>query len=95
MDKKDPLSIYRKEFNIPFFQNKESVYFTGHSLGLQPKAYNKYLNQEIDDWKKLRKKYFFEADWKKICKCEWMKLTSDVNSQMKWRDRLYKESLKN
>ena len=61
LDKKDPLSIYRKEFNIPFFQNKESVYFTGHSLGLQPKAYNKYLNQEIDDWKKMGVEGHFHA----------------------------------
>lgn len=53
MDKKDPLKRFRKKFFIPKHKGKETIYFTGNSLGLQPKATQKYIQQELDDWAKL------------------------------------------
>lgn len=49
MDQADPLSGYRKEFNFPQF-TKDVIYFTGNSLGLQPKAARAAVLQEMDDW---------------------------------------------
>ena len=53
LDLKDPLFKYRDEFNIPKFQNEDSIYFTGNSLGLQLKKHDIYLKQELEDWKKM------------------------------------------
>ena len=50
-DQKDPLSHLREKFHIPKDQNgSEWLYFTGNSLGLQPKLAKKYIEQELDDW---------------------------------------------
>jgi kynureninase len=53
LDKKDPLKKFRKEFFIPKFKLKPAIYFTGNSLGLQPKSVKKYLLEELDDWASL------------------------------------------
>lgn len=37
MDNNDPLRTFRDEFIIPTFGKEHPVYFTGNSLGLQPK----------------------------------------------------------
>jgi kynureninase len=37
------------------------LYFTGNSLGLQPKDTKKYIQQELDDWAKLGVEGHFEA----------------------------------
>lgn len=52
-DHNDTLSEYRKEFYIPVKNNKEVIYFTGNSLGLQPKKAQDYIQQELEDWKRL------------------------------------------
>jgi kynureninase len=52
-DKEDVLSHFRDRFHIPVSNGKESIYFTGHSLGLQPKTTAAYLLKELDDWAKL------------------------------------------
>ena len=49
MDHQDPLAAYRNQFNFPQF-TKDVVYFTGNSLGLQPKAARTAVLQEMDDW---------------------------------------------
>ena len=36
-DELDPLKNYRNDFFIPQHEGKDTVYFTGNSLGLQPK----------------------------------------------------------
>jgi len=47
----DELSEYREQFHIPKHENgKDWLYFTGNSLGLQPKSTKNYVNQELDDW---------------------------------------------
>ncbi len=41
----------REDFYIPQKKEKEVLYFTGNSLGLQPKTAQKYLLQEVEKWK--------------------------------------------
>jgi len=61
MDKKDPLSKYRDQFFIPKHKGKEKIYFTGNSLGLQPKNVKDYVDQELQDWAELGGEGHFEA----------------------------------
>jgi|SRR5690554_35568 len=49
-DKEDPLQEFRSKFFIPQHQGKDKIYFTGNSLGLQPKAAKAALSQELEDW---------------------------------------------
>ena len=53
LDENDELKSFRNQFYIPIIHNKEVIYFCGNSLGLQPKSTEKYIYQELDDWKKL------------------------------------------
>jgi kynureninase len=50
LDEKDPLRNFRDQFYIPIINGKESVYFTGNSLGLQPKTTQDYVLNELEDW---------------------------------------------
>lgn len=50
LDKEDPLNRFREKFYIPFFNGKESIYFTGNSLGLQPKTAQDYVLNDLEDW---------------------------------------------
>jgi len=52
-DQNDSLRDYRKRFHIPLHNGEEVVYFTGNSLGLQPKTTVAYLQQELNDWAKF------------------------------------------
>ncbi|MCC5922139.1 MAG: kynureninase [Crocinitomicaceae bacterium] len=61
MDKEDPLRKFRAEFLFPTFHENEVVYFTGNSLGLQPRQTAKYIQQELDDWAKWGVEGHFEA----------------------------------
>ena len=50
-DAADPLRRFRERFHLPPDQSgREAVYFTGNSLGLQPKTARSYVDQELDDW---------------------------------------------
>ncbi len=61
MDEKDPLKNYREQFHIPLHEGKQVIYFTGNSLGLQPKTTREYVNQELDDWARLGVEGHFQA----------------------------------
>ncbi|WP_371188267.1 kynureninase [Thalassotalea maritima] len=50
MDETDPLKGYRQQFHHPVINNKPVLYFTGNSLGLQPKAIKDYVNEELEQW---------------------------------------------
>lgn len=50
LDKEDKLKLYREKFFIPQHNGTDTVYFTGNSLGLQPKTTQSYLQQELNDW---------------------------------------------
>ena len=61
-DQKDPLANYREKFHIPKnADGEEWLYFTGNSLGLQPKQTKNHIQQELDDWAKLGVEGHFEA----------------------------------
>ncbi|MEX1238947.1 MAG: kynureninase, partial [Cyclobacteriaceae bacterium] len=53
MDKDDPLRSFRNEFHIPLVNGKAAIYFTGNSLGLEPKSAKQYVNAELEDWARL------------------------------------------
>ena len=62
LDREDSLSYLRDEFHIPRDKHgKEWLYFTGNSLGLQPKITSKYIRQELDDWANFGVEGHFEA----------------------------------
>ena len=62
LDKEDKLASYRDQFHIPKDKNgNDWLYFTGNSLGLQPKSTQKYIQQELDDWAKFGVEGHFEA----------------------------------
>jgi kynureninase len=52
-DEKDELKNYRNQFYFPQHNNEPVVYFTGNSLGLQPKQTKSYIEQELNDWAKF------------------------------------------
>ncbi|HLV42713.1 MAG TPA: kynureninase [Brumimicrobium sp.] len=60
-DQNDPLRKWREEFFIPDFHEKSVVYFTGNSLGLQPKQTLQYIQHELNDWAKLGVEGHFDA----------------------------------
>ncbi|NIR49956.1 kynureninase [candidate division KSB1 bacterium] len=62
LDEQDPLARYRDLFFIPKSEKgKDCIYFSGNSLGLQPKNAKEYVEQELDDWAKLAVEAHFEA----------------------------------
>ena len=62
LDKEDHLSFLRDQFHIPKDTNgNDWIYFTGNSLGLQPKSTKEYINQELEDWAKLGVEGHFKA----------------------------------
>ncbi|HRE64933.1 MAG TPA: kynureninase, partial [Ferruginibacter sp.] len=50
LDEQDPLKSFREKFYIPFMHGREAIYFTGNSLGLQPKTTQDYVLNELEDW---------------------------------------------
>jgi kynureninase len=61
MDQNDPLRNYRDSFHIPKHNNQDCIYFTGNSLGLQPKKTKEYILEELEDWAKFGVEGHFEA----------------------------------
>ena len=62
MDAADPLAQFRQRFHIPRTKGgKECIYLCGHSLGLQPKTAQSYLEQELQDWAQLGVEGHFHA----------------------------------
>jgi len=54
LDSQDPLAPYRERFHIPRgTKDREWVYLTGHSLGLQPKSAREYIERDLRLWQDL------------------------------------------
>jgi kynureninase len=54
MDTNDPLKSSRDKFFLPQTpQGTDAIYFTGNSLGLQPKKVRENIEQELKDWEVL------------------------------------------
>jgi kynureninase len=61
MDAADPLKLFRSKFLLPQHNGRDVVYFTGNSLGLQPRTTRDAILQELDDWAKFGVEGHFEA----------------------------------
>ena len=53
LDRQDPLASYKQAFHFPQHQGKDVLYFTGNSLGLQPKITQEYVQEVLESWKNL------------------------------------------
>ncbi|MBC8883999.1 kynureninase [Flavobacterium piscinae] len=62
LDAQDELFKYRNEFLFPSINGKNVIYFTGNSLGLQPKRTQAYVDEVMNDWAKLAVEGHFYAD---------------------------------
>ena len=53
-DANDPLARFAQCFHHPCDRTgRRLIYMCGHSLGLQPKSAAQYVQQELDDWRRL------------------------------------------
>jgi len=52
-DREDPLKDFRSQFYCPQHEGKDSIYFCGNSLGLQPRNTEAAIQQELKDWKEM------------------------------------------
>ncbi len=62
MDEQDPLRKFREKFNFPQHQGKNVAYFTGNSLGLQPKSAVDSVQEVMNDWSSLAVEGHFYAE---------------------------------
>lgn len=62
LDHQDELATYRNEFIFPHINGKNVIYFTGNSLGLQPKSAKAYVDEVMQDWANLAVEGHFYAD---------------------------------
>jgi kynureninase len=77
VDAQDALKHFREKFYIPKQSNGEDVlYFTGNSLGLQPKTTRAYVEQELKDWETFGVEGHFHA------KNPWMPYHEIVSEQL-------------
>ncbi len=60
-DNQDLLKLYREKFYLPTF-TENVVYFTGNSLGLQPKSVQSYIQEELNAWAKYGVEGHFLAE---------------------------------
>lgn len=61
-DLQDPLASFKAQFHHPVIDGKNVLYFTGNSLGLQPKTAKSYVNKELDEWAKWGVEGHFHAE---------------------------------
>ena len=61
LDKNDPIPDRRSDFHVPVIDGKEVIYFTGNSLGLQPKTAEQAIKTELNDWAKWGVEGHFHA----------------------------------
>src|SRR5205085_9616171 len=62
LDAADPLAHFRQKFFIPKQETGADVlYFTGNSLGLQPRSARAFIEQELKDWETLGVEGHFAA----------------------------------
>jgi kynureninase len=63
LDRGDPLGRFRDEFHVPRSENgEEEIYFVGNSLGLLPRRTGKYVDEELEKWKRLAVKAHFSGE---------------------------------
>jgi kynureninase len=62
LDQQDNLKELRNEFLIPKQNGKPIIYLCGNSLGLQPKATRKLVDQQLLRWEQLAVEGWFEGE---------------------------------
>jgi kynureninase len=62
LDGQDPLKDFPKLFLTPKHNGKDVIYLCGNSLGLQPVAAQKYIDDQFTNWKNLAIEGFFTGD---------------------------------
>ncbi|WP_420321824.1 kynureninase [Flagellimonas sp.] len=62
LDAQDTLAKYRNEFHFPRVNGQQVIYFTGNSLGLQPKRTQKFVDDVMKDWRELAVEGHFYAE---------------------------------
>lgn len=62
LDANDELRKYRDEFHFPKVNGKQVIYFTGNSLGLQPKRTKLYVDEVMSDWANMAVEGHFYSD---------------------------------
>jgi kynureninase len=62
LDAQDQLRQYQNEFSFPQVNGKNVIYFTGNSLGLQPKRAKTYVDEVMNDWANLAVEGHFYAN---------------------------------
>ena len=62
LDANDELRKYRDEFHFPKVNGKQVIYFTGNSLGLQPKRTKSYVDEVMADWANMAVEGHFYSD---------------------------------
>lgn len=66
LDAKDPLTALRGRFHYPERVGPgvpETIYLTGNSLGLQPRAARRALENRVAQWDALAVRAWHDADW--------------------------------
>ena len=61
LDQADALKACRDQFYIPRHKGNPAIYFTGNSLGLQPKSVQTYITEELEAWRDLGVEGHFEG----------------------------------
>ena len=65
LDSQDQLHKYQDQFIFPQVNEKKVIYFTGNSLGLQPKRSKEYVDEVMNDWANLAVEghFYSEKPW--------------------------------
>lgn len=62
LDSEDVLNQYQNQFIFPEVNGQRVIYFTGNSLGLQPKRTKSYVDEIMNDWANLAVEGHFYAE---------------------------------
>lgn len=62
LDESDTLKHFRKRFLFPQHNGKDCIYFTGNSLGLQPKNTSNEIQQVLNNWAVLAVEGHFKGE---------------------------------
>jgi len=67
LDIQDPLKKYRSQFYVPQINGKDSIYFCGNLMGLQPKKIKSLVLSELENWQNFGVKgnYLGDKPWVK------------------------------
>ncbi|ASU34647.1 kynureninase [Mucilaginibacter xinganensis] len=62
LDEQDPLKNFRSKFLVPQHKGKDTLYFCGNSLGLQPVTAQHNINGILQTWQNLAIEGFFAGE---------------------------------